>query len=141
MPEIPNTRYAIELLCDYPEWWRYNVYIMAVGFTEEGGTGTFNNLVDKVYDVGCGGEPRSAPAGYPSPRIVKLNTQECAFVEIYIYVVANTFPSTDIISDWPPFPATLRVSANGMPVDERTYEVNQWGGLTVAAHRAGIFKN
>ncbi len=138
MPATPATRYSIELLCDYPEWWRYNVYIMAVGFGEEGGPGTFNNLVDKVAETGS--QLRAVPEGYPTPRVIKLNTQECAFVDIYVYVVANSFPATDAISEWPPFPMTLRVMANGMPVEEKIYHVNQWGGLTVVAHRADIFK-
>ena len=140
MPSDFKTRYIIELLCDYPEWWRYNVYIMAVGFDKEGGNGTFNNLVDKVYEAAFGGEQRTRPESFGMPRVIKLETQECAFVDIYIYVVANTFPSTDVISDWPPFEATLRVSANGMPVEEHVYEVNQWGGLTVVAQRADIMK-
>lgn len=130
----------IELLCDYPEWWRYNIYIMAVGFDEEGGSGTFNNLVDKLYDAAYGGEQRTAPEGFAMPRAVRLETQECAFVDIYIYIVANTFPATEVISEWPPFPVTLRVTANGMPVEEKVYEVNQWGGLTVVAHRVDILK-
>ncbi len=137
MPAISKTRYSIELLCDYPEWWRYNVYIMAVGFGEPGGSGTFNNFVDKVAETGS--QLRAAPEGYPSPRVIRLDTQECEFVDIYVYVVANSFPATDAISDWPPFPVTLRVAANGIPVEEKTYEVNQWGGLTVVAHRVNIF--
>lgn len=138
MSLTPETRYAIELSCDYPEWWRYNVYIMAVSFREEGGPATFNNFVDKVAETGS--RLRAAPEDYPSPRVIRLVTQECAFVDIYIYVVANSFPATDAISDWPPFPVTLRVSANGMPVEEKRYEVNQWGGLTVVAHRVDIFR-
>lgn len=131
-----KTRFRMELACDYEQWWRYNVYIMAVGFDEEGGAGTFNNLVDKVLDANFGGEPRtSPPEGYKTPRTISLTTQECAFAEVYIYVVANTFPPTDVISEWPPFPVTLRVTADGRTIEEKTYEVNQWGGLTVVAHR------
>jgi hypothetical protein len=137
MSATTKTRYAIELLCDYPEWWRYNVYIMAVGFDVDGRQSTINNLVDKVADIGS--QQRKIPDDYPTPRVIRLDTQECAFVDIYIYIVANSFPATDVIGDWPPFPATMRVSANGMPVEEKNYEINQWGGLTIAAHRVDIF--
>lgn len=109
---------------------------MAVGFDEEGGAGTFNNFVDKVYDTGYVGPPRSAPEGFAMPRTVKFETQECAFIDLYIYIVANTFPATDRIGDWPPFPVTLRVSTGGIPVLIDSYQVNQWGGLTVAGLRA-----
>ena len=137
-PDI-RTRYLIELQCDYEQWWRYNVYIMAVGFDEEGGHGTFNNLVNKVWDANFGGDPRtSPPARYETPRKISLTTQQCAFVDVYIYVVANTFPMTDAISEWPPFPVTLRVTADGRRIEEKTYEVNQWGGLTVVAQRVDV---
>lgn len=135
MPSVIKNRYTIELLCDYPQWWRYNIYIMAVGFDGDGVGTTFNNFVDKVYDTGYVGAPRSAPEGFSMPRAVKFETDECAFIDLYIYIVANTFPSTNRIGDWPPFPVTLRVSAGGIPVEIATYEVNQWGGLTVAGHR------
>lgn len=140
MPPEFKTRYRIELLCDYPEWWRYNVYIMAVGFDQNGGLGTFNNLVDKVYDVNFNTQTRSRPADYKSPRIIELTTQECAFVEIYVYVVTNTFPTSEVIGDSPSFTATLRVSANNMVLDQTPYTVNQWGGLTIVAHHVDIHK-
>ncbi|MCL2560761.1 MAG: hypothetical protein FWE10_00350 [Rikenellaceae bacterium] len=130
-----KTKYTVELLCDYPEWWRYNVYIMAVGFDEEGGAATFNNLTDKVYETGGTARHAAPPDDYAMPRILRIETQECAFADIYIYVVANAFPATAVIGEWPPFPVELRVSTDGTAVSEHVYEVNQWGGLTVAGLR------
>ncbi len=136
MAAIPPTSYLIDLSCDYSEWWRYNVYIMAAGFSEEGGPATLDNLVDKVADTGS--QLRDAPPGYPTPRTIRLETRPCIFVDIYIYVVANSFPATDSVGDWPPFPVTLRVGVGGKTVEEKTWDVNQWGGLTVVAYRADI---
>jgi hypothetical protein len=139
MPDLDLTTYHVELLCDYPEWWRYNVYVMAVGFPRAGGAGTFNNLVDKVCDANHGAVPRTRPPeGYTTPRRIALTTAPCAYIDLYLYVVANTFPATDVVGQWPPFPVTLVTTASGMPVDRLTCEVNQWGGLTLVAHRVDL---
>lgn len=140
MPSNTGTKYKVELLCDYPEWWRYNVYMMVVGFDSGGNNAVFNNFIDKVYDANYGGEPRQAPAGYVTPREIALVTGECACIEIYIYVVANTFPQSAVISESPSFDARLRVSADGRVLKEKIYEVNQWGGLTIVAERVDASK-
>ena len=127
-------RLEIELLCDYPQWWRYNVYVMVVGFEQEGGEATFDHLVDEVWPAGSG-EHSAPPDGYPSPRRIALKTRPCKFADLYIYIVANTFPATDSVRDWPPFAAELRVSADGKPIERITLGVDQLGGLTVAGHR------
>ncbi|MDL2320634.1 hypothetical protein LJC45_05840 [Alistipes sp. OttesenSCG-928-B03] len=127
----------VELLCDYPEWWRYNVYIMAVGFDADGENAVFTNLIDKVYDAAYGGAPRTMPADYKTPRVISLTTAPCAYADIYVYVVANTFPASEVIGDSPSFDAELRVSADGTCIDQSTWEVNQWGGLTIVARRVG----
>lgn len=133
--QVEKIKYKVELLCDYPEWWRYNVYMMVVGFDREGNNAVFNNFVDKVYDANYGGDPREMPDDYVTPRDISLITDECAYIEIYIYVVANTFPQSDIISDSPSFDAILSVSAEGRVLKEKAYEVNQWGGLTIVAEK------
>lgn len=135
MQSRSETKYKVELLCDYPEWWRYNVYMMVVGFDSEGNNAVFNNLIDKIYDANYRGDLREAPADYTISRDISLITSECAYVEIYIYVVANTFPQSDVISDSPSFDARLRVSAEGRVLKDKIYEVNQWGGLTIVAEK------
>lgn len=118
--------YCFELLCDYPQWWRYNVYIMAVGYAEEGGAGVFNNLVDKAGET---------VSDEHAPRRILLMTEPCAFLDLYIYIVANTPPPSDSIHESPPFPATLRIMADGEPLSEQILDVDQLGGLALVAQR------
>ncbi len=118
--------FHIELLCDHPEWWRYDVFVMVAGYDREGGEGRFSNLIDKA----------SGPC--PTPRVIVLDTEPCALADIYIYVVPNSPASTDIVREHPPFPVTLRVTAGKRLIDEQTYYVNQFGGLSVVAHRVVV---
>lgn len=130
-----TTPYRIELLCDYSDWWRYNIYIMSVGFNRNNDRVAFNELIDRVYELDYDDSSRNAPKDYKEARKLCLTTDPADYIDVYLYAVTNTFPQSTQIKDSPPFTVTLRVTANDKVVDETHFEVNQWGGLTVVAHR------
>lgn len=131
------TVYSAELLCDFPDWWRFNIYMMIVGYDREGTQIGFDNLTDRVFDMEFGGtDKRKAPENYDAQRPLFLKSSPCDYAEIYVYAVTNTFPESEIIKDSPPFKVELRVRAGDRLLESRHYEVNQWGGLTIVAHRA-----
>lgn len=131
------TQYRIELLCAAPQWWNFNIYVMAVCCDEQGNRIAFNNLEDRVRDIGYGSGDIVAEAAPTGERVVTMTTDPCAYAELYVYVVANTLPPSRVIRDTPPFPLTLRTSADGVLLEETEYGVNQLGGLTIVAHRVG----
>lgn len=131
-------RYEVELLCRYPEWWRFNLYMIVVGYDATGNRVFFDNYTDRVYELEFNTQRTGAPAGYDPARPVKIVSNPCDHVEVYVYVVTNTFPDSTAIKDSPPFTAVLRVTPAGGRPQERSYEVNQWGGLTIVAERFSV---
>lgn len=129
-----DIKYKVELSCDYAQWWRYNVYIMVAEFDAEGNRLGISNLSDHIYDAECD-VSRSAPEGYDPVRPIAIESTPCAYIEVYAYIVANTFPESTVIKDNPPFDITLSASADGKPLEQTVFSVNQWGGLTIVAHR------
>ncbi len=127
--------YTVELFCDYSQWWRYNLYVVVIGYDHNGERVCYRNLVDRVYDIAEVGVTRSAPADYDPLRPVKLESGPCAYADVYLYVVPNTFPDSEFIKDSPAFNLVLQVSAGGRVLERSEHQVNQWGGLTVVAHR------
>jgi hypothetical protein len=130
--------YKVKLTCDYPEWWRYNVYIMAVGCDSAGAQLFIENRADRIYDVCYEECVREQPADYD--RHTELSVSPCAYIDIYVYVVANTFPQSKIIRDSPPFPVTLTIVKDGEMIEEAEYSVNQWGGVTVMQSGLGRYE-
>ena len=128
-------KYEVEISSSYPQWWRYNLYVMVVGFNAAGEQVGYKSQTDRVYDVSDAAGVRRAPVGYDAHRLLKVESVECEYVEIYLYAVTNTFPDSELIKDSPSFSARMRVSVAGRMVEEKDYVVNQWGGLTVVAHR------
>ncbi|MCD8173833.1 MAG: hypothetical protein LUD76_10340 [Alistipes sp.] len=130
-------RYSVELVCGYPEWWRFNLYIMVVGFDRDGNSLSFTNFTDRIYDLDTA-PGRTAPPGFDAAaRKACVESPPCHYIEVYAYAVTNTFPESESIKDSPPFQATLMVSAGGRPFASDSYEVNQWGGLTISGRRYG----
>ena len=143
--QMEKAKYSVEVTSGYAEWWRYNIYLSVVEFNAAGEMVGYGNVVDHLYDIenGASDEPRQAPEGFsPTRRTTVLATAPCDHVAIYLYVIANTFPQSTLIRDSPPFTAELvvsRVSEGGSGASEevfrRVYDINQWGGLTLAGLR------
>ncbi len=128
--------FLIRVTCDYPQWWRYNLYMIAVAFDEKGERIDYHSFTDRVYEP-SEDLTRQRPADYPSPRIAEIRTSPCDHCEFYFYAVANTFPASPVIRDSPPFEATLEISSGDEILERKTLEVNQWGGCTLVAYPIG----
>ncbi|MDR2891431.1 MAG: hypothetical protein LBV18_07570 [Alistipes sp.] len=102
--------FKVEIKSSFPEWDRYSVYMTAVCFGADGAIVGYINLSDK------GGA---------------LETVPCDHADLYLYVIADRFPASDIVAQSPPFEVELSVCENGGKPHVATYRVNQWGGLSV----------
>ncbi|MCC8034804.1 MAG: hypothetical protein LIO77_02580 [Rikenellaceae bacterium] len=133
-----GNKYVVELFCGYPEWWRFNIYMMIVSCDKEGNSLSFRNYTDRIYDVEYG-TGRGGPEGFdPAGRIATIESDPCHHIEVYAYAVTNTFPDSESIKDSPPFQAILTVKVDGEQISTRRYDVNQWGGLTISGQRFGL---
>ena len=129
--------YRVRLLCDYEQWWRYNIFMTVVEYDGGNRQTGYRNFIDRAYDVDDGSDDRTAPEGYTNDRGAEITTGPCHRIEIYLYVIANTFPSSVVIRDSPPFQARLVVERDGQPAVDRLWDVNQWGGLTLVGFPVG----
>jgi hypothetical protein len=123
--------FRVEVRSPFPEWWRYNVFMTVACYDAEGRIADYMTLTDKVYEVGDGTELRQVPADYNPARPLSLETPPCHRAELFVYVIANTFPSSVVIKDSPPFEIEVLTSGGGEKPSTTLYQVNQWGGLTL----------
>jgi hypothetical protein len=120
-----------EVRSTFAEWWRYNVFMTVACYDTDGRIIDYLTLTDKVYETGDGTEIRTAPADYNPARPLVLETPPCHHAELFVYVIANTFPSSVVIKDSPPFEIEILTSRGGEKPVTTLYPVNQWGGLTL----------
>ena len=126
-----KSKIHISVSCDYNQWWRYNVYVSAITF-RDGERVDYQSLIDTVYSAGNGAEVRLCPTDYNPQRPLELEVEAAESMELFLYVIPNTMPTSDTITQSPPFDITMRVRGGGISETEKL-QVNQWGGLS--AHR------
>ena len=130
-------KYNIKITSNYDEWWRYNIFLTAVGYDEEGKVISYKSMTDRPYEINGTDEIRTNPI--EGERVIELDSQDLVFrAELYLYVITNTYPQTPIIREWPPFKMNLHVEINGEIVEQSEHEVNQWGGTTLIGYKLPI---
>jgi hypothetical protein len=123
--------FRAEVRSVFPEWWRYNVFMTVACYDSVGQIVDYLTITDKVYEPGDGTEIRTVPTDYNPVRPLALETPPCDHAELFVYVIANTFPTSQVIKDSPPFEIEVWTSAGGEKPRSTSYLVNQWGGLTL----------
>lgn len=129
---------TIKLSSDFPFWWRFNIYMSAVCYGQDGHMVEYCNLIDSVYDIQTDSETRLCPLDYDTNREIKLQTPPCDKVKLYLYIIANTFPQSRIIRDSPPFDARLMMSVGEEILTDQIIKVDQLGGHTIAGSEFSI---
>ena len=119
----------ISLECAYDQWWRYNIYVAAATFSG-GNRADYQSLTDTVYPLGNGAEVRLRPSDYDPRRPIELQIAAADTLELFVYVIPNTMPISETITQSPPFPIQLRIKGGGISATEQ-HMVNQWGGLSL----------
>lgn len=117
--------YDIIFSTDFPDWSRYDVFMMAACRDEAGKQTDFVNLVSR------GGANNEVAAASSARRKLKMTAPSCASFELYIYIVSATLPVSTLIEQHPPFEGRLRILDGQKALFDRPYEINQWGGATI----------
>ena len=120
--------FKISFSCAYKEFWRYNFYITGKVFAD-GQCVDFISHSDRVAEVGVVREPLKDVAHRRLP--VTITTQGGDSLTLYIYVVAHKLPTTNRVSEAPPFECEVSVERDGAMLHHRRYEVDQWSGNNI----------
>ena len=103
---------------EFEHWERFKLFLVVVGYDTE----------DKVLCYCSSSEKKSNGT-------VFVTTELCAYVKIYIYVIASEFPETALIRETPSFPAEMSIYRDGYLIEKSSHDVNQWGGATISGYR------
>lgn len=118
--------YSITLTTNFEEWERYNLFMMGSCRSADRSQSEYVHLISKGATNGNSFTPSPA-----ARRSITLDTPDCASFDLYIYIVANTLPTSCIIGQCPPFEVQVSITADGREVYAKSHAVNQWGGATI----------
>lgn len=121
--------YRIELHCNHPEWWCYNVVMTARGFDSEGAPAGFFATSDTIAPIDGTDHPK--PTDYPTTRTTRLECSPCHRLELYLYVLPHRLPAENAIDHTPSFEAELRILDGRTRLHTQKITINPWGGTTL----------
>lgn len=121
--------YQIELHCNHPDWWRFNVVMTARGLDPAGTAVGFFSISDQIAPID--GEIHSKPTNYPTERTTRLTCTPCHRLELYLYVLPHRLPEENTLEHTPSFEAELRILEGHTCQHTQKIEVNPWGGTTL----------
>lgn len=111
-------------------WPRYNVTLLCGAFDGAGARTGFFAADSHIADVGAADAAERMAAAEPH-RTVRLRTDPCDHILLYIYMVPHTLPAERDIEATRPFEVELRVACDGRPVRRERLRVNPWSGASI----------
>ena len=89
----------------------------------------FASAASEVADVGANLTER--PADISPARTVKLTTEPCDHLVLYIYVIPHTLPRGNDIDATAPFENEIRIACDGRRSLTEKRRINQWSGASI----------
>ena len=132
------SRFRVTISSKFNELWRYNLVAVCELCSADGQRIEYKAQEDTIAPVGS--NLIAPPANYNPKRSIKMESTEGDFINLLIYIIPNTLPTTNEIFDTKPFPLSVKVTANGEDILNQTFDINQWSGDNIALEKIGLNK-
>lgn len=121
--------FTIEISSPFEGFWRYNVALMCGLFDAADNRTGFASAEDTVAEAGA--NLKEKPADYPDIRIVRMTTEPCDHLQLYLYLIPHTLPADNAVGQSKPFPLQMRIAYAGKHLRTERYDINQWSGTSL----------
>ena len=118
--------FKVSVSSRFEELWRYNIVVVCELCSAEGERIEYNSAESTIAPVGS--NLIAPPADYPTNRELKVECGDGDHLNILVYVIPHTLPTSDDISMTKPFPLTIKVERDGGALLNEVFEINQWSG-------------
>lgn len=129
------SRFKIAVSSKFEELWRYNIIVVCELCSADGERIDFISQESTIAPVGS--NLTAPPVDYDTARDIKLVSGEGDYVNILVYVIPHTLPSTNDIYKTRPFHLMIKVSSEKTAILSRVFDVNQWSGDNITLNKVG----
>ena len=122
-------KFNILLSSDFEQAWRYNIDLVCETLDAAGNRTAF--LTEAIHLAEVGDNLSEPPVGWSKGTRLEIQTEECESVRILGYVVAHSMIKHRGVDSVKPFDITLKVTADGKKIYEKSHPVDQRGGTAI----------
>jgi hypothetical protein len=127
--------FKITISSRFEELWRYNIIAVCELCSAEGERIEYKSKESNIAPVGS--NLSAPPVDYDSKRTIVLESGEGDFVNLLVYVIPHTLPSTSDIYKTKNFHLTVKVEADKEILLNQVFDINQWSGDNISLDRVG----
>ena len=128
--------FKVSVSSRYKELWRYNIIVVSELCDQDGSRIDFKSQESIVAPVGE--NIAAPPADYTPNRTIVLESSGGSYINLLIYIIPNTLPTTNEIAKTKPFPLTVKVEQGGQAIMNQVFEINQWSGDNISLEKLGL---
>jgi hypothetical protein len=128
--------FKVSVSSNFEELWRYNLVLVCEVCSDKNERVEF--LSQESFIAPVGSNLTSPPSDYVENRTLTLSTKEGNHLNILIYVLPHTLPTTDDVFKTKPFPLIVKVEDDKKEIlVNQVFKVNQWSGDNIAINKVG----
>jgi hypothetical protein len=130
------SRFRVTVSSRFDELWRYNIIAVCELCSADGERIEYKSHESSIAPVGS--NLSAPPADYDTKRTIKIESENGDYINILIYIVPHTLPTTNDIIKTKPFHLSVKVTANGEEIINRLFDINQWSGDNISLEKIGL---
>ena len=129
--------FKVSVSSKFEELWRYNIVLVCEVCNAN--NERIDYLSEESFIAPVGSNLDSAPIDYSVDRTLRITTKDGDYLNILVYVVPHTLPSTNDIVKTKPFPLVVTVENDKKDIlVNQADKINQWSGDNIALNKVGI---
>lgn len=124
------SRFKVSVSSSFEELWRYNIVLVCELCSADGSRIDFLSKESIIAPVGS--NMTAPPTDYNADRELCCECGEGDYLNILLYIVPHTLPSTNDLYRIKLFSVVVKVDADKKRVLSQSFNVNQWSGENIS---------
>lgn len=131
------SRFKISVSSRFEELWRYNIVLVCELCDANGER--IDYLAEESFIAAVGSNLEVPPVDYSVDRTLRIATKEGDYINVLVYIVPHTLPSTNDIFKTKPFSLVVKIeNEQKEPLVNQVFKVNQWSGDNISLEKVGL---
>ena len=129
--------FKVSISSNFEELWRYNIVLVCEVCSAQDERIEYLSQESHIAPVGA--NFTAPPIDYDTNRTLSLSTKEGDYLNILVYIIPHTLPSTDDIIKTKPFSLVVKVENDKKEnLINQAFKINQWSGDNIALNKVGV---
>ncbi len=131
------SNFKVSVSSNFEELWRYNLVLVCEVCSAQ--NERIEYLSKESYIAPVGSNLITPPSDYSIDRGLSISTQNGDYVNILVYAIPHTLPTTNDIIETKPFPLIVKVVDDKKDIlVNQVFKVNQWSGDNISLEKVGL---